>query len=173
MAAATNPLGEDRDAMVGLLQTAPRITNDAVVLGILLGILAFVFTTANSSSPFWKRFYSIVPSLLLCYFLPSLLGTFGIISGDHSQLYFVASRYLLPTSLVLLTLSLDLKAVVRLGPKAIVMFLTGTTGVLLGGPLAILLFSFISPELVGGQGPEAVWRGMTTVAGSWIGDGRK
>ncbi len=149
----------------------PLITNDAVVLGILIGILAFVFTTANSSSPFWKRFYSIVPSLLLCYFLPSLLGTFGIISGDHSQLYFVASRYLLPTSLVLLTLSLDLKAVVRLGPKAIVMFLTGTTGVLLGGPLAIVVVSLFAPDMVGGQGPEAIWRGMTTVAGSWIGGG--
>ncbi len=157
--------------MDGSPQTLPIITNDAVVLGILLGILAFVFTTANSSSPFWKRFYSIVPSLLLCYFLPSLLGTFGIISGDHSQLYFVASRYLLPTSLVLLTLSLDLKAVVRLGPKAIVMFLTGTTGVLLGGPLAILVVSLFAPDMVGGQGPEAVWRGMTTVAGSWIGGG--
>jgi uncharacterized membrane protein len=44
-------------------------------------------------------------------------------------------------------------------------------GILLGGPIAILIFSVISPETVGGQGPDAVWRGLTTVAGSWIGGG--
>ncbi len=151
--------------------SAPFVTNDAVVLGMLLAILAFVFRTSSSSSPRWKKFYSVVPSILLCYFLPSLLGTFGIVSGEESELYFVASRYLLPTSLVLLTLSIDFKAIIGLGPKAIIMFLTGTTGVLLGGPLSILVISLINPDLVGGQGPEAVWRGMTTVAGSWIGGG--
>jgi uncharacterized membrane protein len=31
--------------------------------------------------------------------------------------------------------------------------------------------SMISPESVGGAGPDAVWRGMTTLAGSWIGGG--
>ncbi|MEZ5916174.1 MAG: DUF819 family protein [Parvularculaceae bacterium] len=29
--------------------------------------------------------------------------------------------------------------------------------------------SIIAPDLVGGYGPDAVWRGMATVAGSWIG----
>ena len=51
------------------------------------------------------------------------------------------------------------------------MFFTGTIGIILGGPLSILLASMISPDLVGGQGPEAVWRGFATVAGSWIGGG--
>jgi len=150
---------------------APLITNDAVVLGILMAILAFVFHTSHSERPFWKRFYTYVPALLLCYFLPSLVATFGIISGDVSNLYFVSSRYLLPASLVLLTLSIDLQGILRLGPKAIVMFVTGTVGILLGGPLAILLFSWISPDVVGGTGPDSVWRGLTTVAGSWIGGG--
>jgi uncharacterized membrane protein len=152
------------------VQDTPLITNDAVVLGILLAILTFVFRTSSSDHPFWKRFYTYVPSLLLCYFLPSLLSTTGIISGDTSRLYFVASRYLLPTSLVLLTLSIDLPAIRRLGPKAIIMFATGTVGVLIGGPLAILIVSRFSPETVGAGGDE-VWRGLTTVAGSWIGGG--
>jgi uncharacterized membrane protein len=51
------------------------------------------------------------------------------------------------------------------------MFLTGTVGVVLGGPLAILITSLFAPGLVGGTGSEAVWRGLTTVAGSWIGGG--
>lgn len=147
----------------------PTIANDAVVLGILIIILALVFWT--SGLPSFKSFYKYVPALLLCYFLPGLLGTFNIISGDNSQLYFVASRYLLPASLVLLTLSLDLPAIRRLGGKIIIMFFAGTVGVMLGGPLALLIVSAISPETVGGHGPEAVWRGMATVAGSWIGGG--
>ncbi len=152
-------------------QSKALIHNDAVVLGILLTLLAIIFFTSNSSKPVFKKFYSVIPMLLLCYFLPSLLTTFHIVDGEHSKLYFVASRYLLPASLVLLTLSIDLKEIIKLGSKAIIMFLTGSIGVIIGGPLAILIVSVINPDIVGGAGPEAVWRGMTTIAGSWIGGG--
>ena len=147
----------------------PLITNDAIVLGILMAILAFVFITAHSDAPFWKKFYTYIPPLLLCYFVPSIFSTIGVYSGDVSRLYTIASQYLLPTSLVLLTISIDLKAIARLGPKAVIMFLGGTVGIILGGPIAVMIVSFINPELVGGQGPEAVWRGLATIAGSWIG----
>lgn len=149
----------------------PLIKNDAIVFGILMGILSFVFVTSSSNHPNWKIFYKYFPALLLCYFIPSVLNSLGIISGKDSNLYFVASRYLLPASLVLLTISVDLPAIKRLGSKAVIMFFTGTIGIVLGGPLSILLASMISPDLVGGQGPEAVWRGFATVAGSWIGGG--
>ena len=147
------------------------ITNDAIILGMLAAILGFVFYTAGSEHRFWKRFYRFVPALLLCYFLPSLLTTFGIIDAEASRLYYVASRYLLPASLVLLTLSIDLKGIVNLGPKALILFLTGTLGIVIGGPIALLIMSAIDPSLLNVSGPEAVWRGMTTVAGSWIGGG--
>ena len=147
------------------------ITNDAVVLGMLMLILAGIFKTSSSTNSNLRRFYSIVPMLLLCYFIPSLLTTFGIVDGEHSQLYFVASRYLLPACLVLLTLSVDLREIARLGWKPVAMFLAGTVGVVIGGPLAILITSIFAPDLVGGAGPEAVWRGMATIAGSWIGGG--
>jgi uncharacterized membrane protein len=153
------------------VESTALITNDAVVFGILALILAFLFKTASSQTPFWRKFYTYVPMLLLCYFLPSLLNTFGLVDGDKSRLYFVASRYLLPASLVLLTLSIDMKEIIKLGPKALVMFFTGTVGVIIGGPLAILITSTFAPQLVGGVDAEAVWRGMTTVAGSWIGGG--
>ena len=149
----------------------PLIKNDAIVFGILMGILSFVFVTSSSNHPNWKKFYKYFPALLLCYFIPSVLNSLGIISGKDSNLYFVASRYLLPASLVLLTISVDLPAIKRLGSKAVIMFFTGTIGIVIGGPLSILLASMISPDLVGGQGPEAVWRGFATVAGSWIGGG--
>ena len=150
---------------------SPLFTNDAIVFGILISILAFVFTTSKSENPFWKKFYKFIPTLLLCYFIPSIFNSLGIISGEESKLYFVASRYLLPTSLVLLTISIDLPEIKKLGPKAIIMFLTATAGIILGGPLAILIVSTFAPDVVGGVGPDAVWRGLTTVAGSWIGGG--
>ncbi len=149
----------------------PLFSNDAVILGLLMVILGFIFKTSSGSSPFWKKFYKVIPMLLMCYFIPSLLTTFGIVDGAKSNLYYVASRYMLPASLILLTLSIDLKEVFKLGPKALIMFLTGTVGVIIGGPLAILIISVFSPETIGGMGPDAVWRGMTTIAGSWIGGG--
>jgi uncharacterized membrane protein len=150
---------------------AVLITNDAVVLGLLAVILGFVFKTSHSQHHFWQKFYKYVPALLLCYFLPSLLNTFGIVDGNKSNVYYVASRYLLPACLILLTISIDLKAILNLGPKALIMFLVGTLGIVIGGPIAIIVVSMVNPEIVGGHGPEAVWRGMTTVAGSWIGGG--
>ncbi len=134
-------------------------------------MLGFVFWTSSLRTPFWKAFYQIFPMLLLCYFLPSLLTLLGIVDPKESKLYFVASRYLLPASLVLLTLSIDLREILKLGPKAIVMFLTGTIGVILGGPLAVLIVGAVQSDLVGGQDSDAVWRGLTTIAGSWIGGG--
>ncbi len=150
------------------------IHNDAVILGILFLILTFVFRTANSPNPRYQGFYRYVPPILLCYFIPSILNitwfegsehAFKIASAEESQLYFVSSRYLLPACLVLLTLNIDFPAIRQLGPKALIMFLTGSFGILLGGPFAFLVLGLISPETVEGE----VWRGLTTVAGSWIG----
>ena len=150
--------------------TAP-ITNNAVIFGILMVILGFIFWTASFKTGPIAMFYKIIPSLLLCYFIPSLLTFFGLVDHHDKTLYFVATRYLLPATLVMLTLSIDLKAIIGLGPKALVMFLTGTFGVVLGGPIAVLIVSYIYPEVIGVDGPEAVWRGLSTVAGSWIGGG--
>ncbi len=151
--------------------TTALITNDAVVFGILMAILAFIFYTSSNAHHFWTKFYKVVPALLLCYFLPSILNSVGLISGEDSNLYFVASRYLLPSSLVLLCLSIDIKCIMKLGPKAIIMFFAGTVGIILGGPIAILAVSAFAPDLIGGAGPDEVWRGLATVAGSWIGGG--
>jgi len=149
----------------------PYFTNDAVVLGILLVALAAIFMTASSNKPGWKKFYKYVPALLLCYFIPALLNwPLGLISGDESRLYFVASRYLLPASLILLCLSIDFKGIINLGPKALIMFFTATAGIILGGPIALLVTSHFFPEVIN-VNSEDLWRGLSTVAGSWIGGG--
>ena len=162
----------------------PIFTNDAIVFGFLMLSLGFVFYTESLKTGFWPKFYKIVPGLFMAYFIPAIFTTFGVISpewkttsttgeiiSNSSQLYYVASRFLLPAALVLMTLSIDLKAIFNLGSKALIMFFTGTVGVIIGGPLAILLISIFSPETVGGADFDAVWRGLSTLAGSWIGGG--
>ncbi|WP_047244726.1 DUF819 family protein [Maribacter thermophilus] len=151
--------------------TQPLITNDTVVFGLLALALGFIFYTSSIKKGFWQKFYSIVPAVLMCYLLPALLASSGLISDETSNLYFMASRYLLPAALVLMTLSIDLKAISNLGSKAIIMFLTGSVGIIIGGPIAILLVSIFSPETVGGNDFDAIWRGLATIAGSWIGGG--
>ena len=164
--------------------TAPIFTNDAIVFGLLMLSLGFVFYTESKTSGFWPKFYKIVPGLFMAYFVPAIFTTLGIIAPEcettnnrgetvkqSSSLYYVSSRFLLPAALVLMTLSIDLKAIFNLGSKALIMFFTGTVGIIIGGPIAILLISIFSPETVGGAGFDAVWRGLSTLAGSWIGGG--
>ncbi|WP_296382069.1 DUF819 family protein [Winogradskyella sp.] len=166
------------------MDTTPIITDDTIVFGLLMLALGFVFLTESIKTGFWSKFYKIVPGLFMAYMLPAILTTTGLISPEwisisetgvetehSSSLYYMASRYLLPAALVLMTLSIDLKAVFNLGWKALVMFFTGTLGIVIGGPIAILLIATFSPETVGGIGPDAVWRGLSTLAGSWIGGG--
>lgn len=166
------------------MENQPLFTDDTIVFGLLILALGFIFYTESKTSGFWSKFYKIVPGLFMAYMIPALFTTLGIIAPEwettnekgeivtHStSLYYVASRYLLPAALVLMTLSIDLKAVFNLGWKALIMFITGTIGIIIGGPIAILLISMVSPETVGGIGPDAVWRGLSTLAGSWIGGG--
>ena len=193
---------------------APLFTNDAIVLGILLIVLAVIFHTSSLKG--WKKFYTYLPALLLCYFVPAILNwPFGLIaphwyndslldlltqynvnipSGSsydqitamlndagvpkadyethqgHSLLYFVSSRYLLPASLVLLCLGIDFKGIIKLGPKALIMFFAATLGIVIGGPIALLFVSYFAPGVIEAT-PGEIWRGLSTVAGSWIGGG--
>ncbi|TXD67833.1 DUF819 domain-containing protein [Aequorivita lipolytica] len=164
--------------------TTPLFTNDTIVFGVLMLALGFIFYTSAKEEGFWKKFYGVVPALFMAYFIPALLTTAGIISPEwisvaetgeatvgKSSLYYMSSRYLLPAALVLMTLSIDIKGVYNLGPKALIMFLAGTAGIVIGGPLAVLIVGTIHPEAVGGEGADAVWRGLSTLAGSWIGGG--
>ena len=146
------------------------ISNDAVIFGILVSILGLVFYTSSINSSFWNKFYTFFPTLLLCYFLPSFLVYINVIDSSNSNLYYVASRFLLPCSLVLLTISVDLREIIKLGPKALIMFFTGTLGVLLGGPISLLFLKFVSPDVINLNLNELAG-GMSTIAGSWIGGG--
>ncbi len=172
--------------------TTPLFTNDAIVFAILMIALGWVFYTSSRKTGFWAYFYKYVPALFMAYFVPALFTTTGVIAPEwktvlpdnsvvegSSSVYYVASRYLLPASLVLMTLSIDIKGVFNLGPKALIMFFTGTAGIVIGAPIALALVGGIFPDIVAtpiepipGEGEfNDVWRGLSTLAGSWIGGG--
>ncbi len=48
-------------------------TNDAIVFGILMISLGFVFFTESKKNGFWNKFYKVVPGLLDVLFHPSNL----------------------------------------------------------------------------------------------------
>lgn len=183
---------QDITASEVIQDTTPLITNDTIVFGILMVCLGLIFVTSSKKTGFWHKFYKIVPALFMAYFVPAVLTTSGLIapewitvdeSGEATEgatnLYYMASRYLLPAALVLMTISMDLKAVFNLGPKALIMFFTGTVGIILGAPLALLIVGFIYPEALatplepvpGLNETNEIWAGLSTVSGSWIGGG--
>ena len=167
----SNESGKVKYTFLEFEPKVPLIKDDKIVFGLLLLVLAFVFFTSHLKNVAWKKFYTIIPALFLCYMIPALLTSFNVINPETSGLYYMASRYLLPGSLILLILSVDIKSLFGLGSKSLIMFFTGTVGIILGGVFAVWVFSMFSPETVGGAGNEATWRGLATIAGSWIGGG--
>ena len=151
------------------MQSPPLITNDAVVCGIILCILALVFST--KSHPYFQRFYTYIPPIVLCYFIPAALSHWNIISSSHSRLYFIATRYFLPASLVLLMLPVDLRALFRLGSRTLLMFFAAMMGVVIGGPIALLFALKFLPGLFISYTPLEMAHALSTLAGSWIGGG--
>ena len=138
----------------------PLITEPIGVLAILLGVLAVIFWLTEHKT--FGRVFKVVPALVFCYFVPTTLTTLGVLP-ESSPLYSWIKAFVLPASLLLLILALDVPGIIRLGPKAGIMLLAGTVGVVIGGPISLLV---CKPWL-----PDDAWQGMAALAGSWIGGG--
>lgn len=134
------------------------VTEPNQLFALLAGVLALVFWL--STLPALKKFFTILPPVIWAYFVPMFLTTFGITPAS-SDVYSWMSRYLLPFSLFLLMITVDLPSILKLGRKAIIMMVVGTVGIVVGGPVAYLIF--------GGMLPADAWQGFATLSGSWIG----
>jgi len=139
--------------------------------GFLIGIVGLVSFLAAEGRGVVGRLFNVVPQLVWVYFLPSICSSLGIIGQSNATVYEFAVNYLLPAALIMLTLSIDLKGTLRLGPKALWMFFAGTIGIVIGGPIALLVYKTLGGPDVHFVGEEALWRGLATIAGSWIGGG--
>jgi uncharacterized membrane protein len=126
-----------------------------VYLAVLLGAI-FWLTAVPRLQPLFR----VTPAIIYAYFLPALSTSLGI-TPDSSAAYDWMVRYLLPVSLMLLMVTVDVRAVVRLGGKALIMMLAGSLGIIVGGPIAL--------ALLGAFLPADTWTGMAALSGSWIG----
>ena len=137
---------------------AALITEPTALFAFLAAILGLVFWL--STVPALGKLFEYIPPVIWAYFVPMLATTFGI-TPSASPVYDWMARYLLLIALFLLMITVDLPAILRLGPKALAMMVVGTLGIVLGGPLAYLIF--------GGFLPEDAWKGFAALSGSWIG----
>jgi uncharacterized membrane protein len=106
------------------------------------------------------KFFKYLPSMFWIYFLPMMANTVGIIPSQ-SEVYGDITKYCLPASLVLLLLSVDIKAILHLGKTALAMMGAGVVGIMVGGPLVVLIYKHWLP-------PDA-WKAIGALSASWIG----
>ena len=142
----------------------PLVRDPMMVLAVLLGVLASLFWAARQ--PALQKLFRFVPVLVFCYFVPTALSNTGVIPLT-SPLYNFIRDWLLPASLILLTIALDLPAIARLGRLAILLFLGGTASILVGGVLAYAALGWLVPA----EAHDQAWRGLAALCGSWIGGG--
>lgn len=124
----------------------------------LLGVVALIFYV--SELPGFRRVFKYLPPLAFCYFVPMLCTTAGI-TPMKNPLYDALGKYLLPPLLILLLLPADIKAIIRLGPKAVTIMLAGSAGILFGAVVGYALF--------GGKLPPEAWKSVGALAASWTG----
>ena len=133
--------------------TQTVFTEPMAVFAFLAGLVAMIFWTSGVKR--FEKFFQYVPPVIFVYFLPMFATTFGL-TPAASPTYDWMTRYLLPFALLLLMISIDLKSVARLGPVALFMVTAGTLGIVIGGPVALLLFGRFLP-------PDA-WQGFAALS---------
>ena len=128
------------------------------IIAVLILIEAVVLTAAGH--PRTKRFFKFLPAVFWIYFLPMLAATCGLLDSGH-PVYGKITKTLLPAGLFLLLLCVDVKAVLRLGPKALGMMLAGSAGIMLG---TVTVFA-VYRHIVGAH----MWPGFGALSASWMG----
>jgi uncharacterized membrane protein len=137
---------------------ASLIQDPMVVFAFLAAVVALIFWVSGLER--FKKAFEVAPPVIYVYFLPMFATTAGITPAT-SATYDWMTRYLLLFALLMLMISIDMKSVARLGPMALVMVVAGTLGIVLGGPISLLIFQ---PFL-----PADAWTGFAALSGSWIG----
>ena len=138
---------------------SPLVSEPMAIAALFSAVLGFVFWL--DSFDVFEPVFKYLPPVIWAYFVPMLLTTAGITPAE-SPVYDWMSTYLLPFSLFLLMITVDLKAIVRLGPMALFMMCAGTLGIVVGGPVVFALFGRFFEDPV-------AWKGFAALSGSWIG----
>ena len=87
------------------------LINDSYgLIAIFLVIPALIFKIAEH--PKYGKLFKIVPSIVFAYFIPTLLANVGIIPAD-APIYGDIGTFVLPASLLLLTIAVDIKGMIN------------------------------------------------------------
>ncbi|MDD4278933.1 MAG: DUF819 family protein [Candidatus Sumerlaeales bacterium] len=136
------------------------ITDPYQVFVFLLTITGVVF--GLSEVPQLKKFFHYVSPILFCYFLPMVATTCGILPAE-SPVYGLVNKAFLPTVLILVMLSCDVRSILKLGPKALGIMACGSIGVMAG--CVIAYFCLGGKETFGEWG----WACLGALSASWVG----
>ena len=139
-------------------ENVPLISDPTTIFIYLTGAVAFVFMLSEVKQ--LKKVFHYMPPVIWAYFVPMISTSIGILP-DSSPVYSWITRYLLPFSLILMLLSANLPEIIKLGKTALTMMLAGTFGIVIGAPIALMIFLNWTPE--------GIWKGLGMLSGSWIG----
>jgi len=110
--------------------------------------------------PRTQKYFDFLPSVFWIYFLPMLASTFGWIDSQ-APVYKVITTHILPASLFLLLMTVDMKAIVKLGKDALLMMAIGSLGICVGTVVVFAIFkNWIGVDFYSGFGAlSASWTG--------------
>lgn len=135
----------------------PWVQSDAGVFFVLAGIVAFYFLLEKRTG--W-RLFTYFPPLLWIYATPVVFNNVGILPKT-SDAYTLLSDVGLPTFIVLMLVSIDLRRAVKLLGRSLLVMVAGSVGIVVGAVGAYALFrNWLEPE---------AWRVFGALSGAWIG----
>ena len=141
------------------------IQQEISIFIFLVILLAAIYWVAHLSYKWTVALFKAIPTLLFCYFLPSAFVSIGVINISQSDLNGTLSKTLLPFCIFYFSLGLPLKQLKKIGKISLLIFFAGSIGVVIGGPISLWISHWFFPESFNAES----YKGMATIAGSWIG----
>jgi len=127
------------------------------VLAVLCAVCAFWFYVQQITG---SNLFNYVPPLIFIYATPVVLNNTGVIPSA-SPVYSGLSSFALPAFIVLMLIKVNVPAAVKVMGKGVLVMLMGTLGVIVGAVVSyVIVHRWLS---------EDAWKGIGSLAGSWIG----
>lgn len=136
------------------------ITDGFLFLGVLLalsGVIVYIEQRKN------YRLFKYVPGFVLLYIGAALLNTLGVFGTSDSidATGTAVKDALLPAMILLLLFKLDLRKIIKLGPKLLLTFFVTSLSIVIGFVVAFLILkNWLDPE---------AWKALGALSGSWTG----
>ena len=138
------------------------ITNGFTYMAVLIFMAAVLVTLDKTSTGALKKFFSVIPAVVLCYLVAMLLCTLKVWDlAETKPAYSALKNNLTYAMIFAMLLRCDIRKVLRLGPKMLIGFFSASATIILGFVIAFNIMK-------GVIGHDA-WMGLGALCGSWIG----